>query len=542
MQRIFKKKHDLSARNAEARARRRRRQRLGVESLEGRQLLSLLPGESVVNGGSGSFRQQFESANASTADGRSVVVWTETFNDTNPSKIDHDIFAQLYDAGGNKVGGQISVDTDAFDARHPSVAMDPAGNFVVAYEKSNATDTLQNPLRGIVAQRFHVDSTAGRVTRVGNLMAIDTAVRSSFGPDHDLFFSNPDVAMDGNADFVITATKSVGNINNVAATQSAVQWQLFDRNGNFRKSALIGSFENGNTTDGRARVVMSVLNGQFDIVYEEDTLGVASTSHVARFDPNGLTNGGGGTLSDGRSSQVINPDIAMDNAGNTVMVYQKLVGNDFDIYAQRMDKNGVLGSEFVVKGTGAEELVPSVALFRNGGPLVVAYNTDLFPGHTNRTVEVTEVSGTNAVLGTGNLGASPNNADPAVTIDGNGFYQLNFTAGVGSSNQDIHNVFGTLNDAPAAKNLALTPTIQAGQSAVLTGQLTDADGDTNLRLTVDWGDHSKPQQSKPGTNPFAVAHTYTHAGTYTVHVTWSNSTGRLSNSRDLTVVVTKKDK
>ena len=93
--------------------------------------------------------------------------------------------------------------------------------------------------------------------------------------------------------------------------------------------------------------------------------------------------------------------------------------------------------------------------------------------------------------------------------------------------------------APAAQNLALTSPIKAGQSATLSGQLVDADGDTNLTLTVNWGDGSKPQQSKPGTKPFALKHKYAHAGTYTVHVTWTDSTG-LSNSRDLKVTVKAK--
>ena len=49
---------------------------------------------------------------------------------------------------------------------------------------------------------------------------------------------------------------------------------------------------------------------------------------------------------------------------------------------------------------------------------------------------------------------------------------------------------------------------------------------------MNWGDGSKPQQSQPGLKPFAVKHKYAQAGTYTVHVTWTDSTG-LSNSRDL---------
>ena len=74
---------------------------------------------------------------------------------------------------------------------------------------------------------------------------------------------------------------------------------------------------------------------------------------------------------------------------------------------------------------------------------------------------------------------------------------------VGSGDRDIHGRFGHLPVAPAAQNLALTSPIKVGQSATLSGQLVDGDGDTNLTLTVNWGDGSKVQQIKPGTKPFA---------------------------------------
>src|SRR5262249_29339534 len=102
--------------------------------------------------------------------------------------------------------------------------------------------------------------------------------------------------------------------------------------------------------------------------------------------------------------------------------------------------------------------------------------------------------------------------------------------------RNIHGRFGHLPVAPAAQNLALTPAIRAGQSATLTGQLFDGDGDTNLTLTVTWGDGSQPQQSRPGTKPFALAHQYVKPGVYKVRATWTDSTG-LSNSRDLFVTV-----
>src|SRR4051794_5959150 len=79
-------------------ARRPRRSRLELEALEGRQLLSL-GSEFLVN------TQATETDNASSANGQSVAVWVDPFSGT-----DHDIHAQLYDAAGQKLGLEITVD------------------------------------------------------------------------------------------------------------------------------------------------------------------------------------------------------------------------------------------------------------------------------------------------------------------------------------------------------------------------------------------------------------------------------------------------
>jgi hypothetical protein len=90
--------------------------------------------------------------------------------------------------------------------------------------------------------------------------------------------------------------------------------------------------------------------------------------------------------------------------------------------------------------------------------------------------------------------------------------------------------------APAAQNLALTNQVRVGELATLSGQLVDADPGDVLTLSVDWGDGSPIQTSTPDRAPFAVTHRYKAPGTYTVHATWTDSTG-LSNSRDLTITV-----
>ena len=88
--------HRITPKAAESRPRRPRRQQLGLESLEGRQLLSLGP-EFRVN--VSTIHNQLESANASAANGLSVAAWTDTF-----SSADHDIHAQMFNANGSLRG------------------------------------------------------------------------------------------------------------------------------------------------------------------------------------------------------------------------------------------------------------------------------------------------------------------------------------------------------------------------------------------------------------------------------------------------------
>src|SRR3954468_8697413 len=85
----------------------RTRNRPSLEALEGRQLMSLGV-ESLVN--TTTRNAQFESDNASSANGMSVAVWPDTF-----SSSDHDIRAQLYNANGTPRGSEIAVSLSGLD-------------------------------------------------------------------------------------------------------------------------------------------------------------------------------------------------------------------------------------------------------------------------------------------------------------------------------------------------------------------------------------------------------------------------------------------
>src|SRR5262249_61236406 len=106
------KSKDTALKAAASRTRCPRRQQPGLEALEGRQLMSL-GSEFLAN--TTTRNNQFESDNASAANGISVAVWTDTFSNT-----DHDIRAQMFNANGTLRGPEIVVEGSSADARAAS--------------------------------------------------------------------------------------------------------------------------------------------------------------------------------------------------------------------------------------------------------------------------------------------------------------------------------------------------------------------------------------------------------------------------------------
>src|SRR5262245_1517025 len=149
----------LNHRSDSRRARSRRRPSL--EALEGRRLLSLASEFQVNTTSSG---DQFDSDNAKSGNGVSVVVWTDFSTDS-----DHVIRAQRLGFEGAKLGPEIvvaHVGRGDFRGFHPHVAMDSLGDFVVTWTQNNgasgsAADT------NVLAQRFN---SAG--LRIGGIVQV----------------------------------------------------------------------------------------------------------------------------------------------------------------------------------------------------------------------------------------------------------------------------------------------------------------------------------------------------------------------------------
>src|SRR5215469_12549371 len=152
---------------------------LECEALEDRMLLSQTGAQLFANALGG----EAHAATASAPDGRSVAVWQEPagrFGFT-------DIHAQLFDAAGHKVGGNILVAGNLENQYDPTVAMNASGEFVVAWTlEFSTTDT------DIHAALFNAN---------GTLRAADFGVAISYKNEFD---ASAGIAANGS--FVISYT------------------------------------------------------------------------------------------------------------------------------------------------------------------------------------------------------------------------------------------------------------------------------------------------------------------------------------------------
>ena len=184
-----RKTQDVAARAAGSVARRLNRRRPTLESLETRNLLSLIGPEQQVSLNPQT-TDNFSSDNASSSNGTSVAVWVNSFSST-----DHDIWAQRFNQIGNRdrradPGRLLDNPTNSFA---PHVSMDSTGNFVVAWENFNSDGT-----ENIMMRYFNSSgSPITGITRVSNPGSTDF---------------NPDVAA-SDGSFVISWTHRVSATN-----------------------------------------------------------------------------------------------------------------------------------------------------------------------------------------------------------------------------------------------------------------------------------------------------------------------------------------
>jgi hypothetical protein len=139
-------------------------------------------GELQVNTTAGGQREPDVAMDAA---GNFVVTWTDASNFSN-----EEVSAQLYDTDGNKVGGELRVNTTTVNDQDRSrVGMDATGNFVIVWHSFH--QFFPPAIFSIMGQRYASDGTP-----VGSEFHIDVGLTSIF----------PDVAMDASGNFMAVWT------------------------------------------------------------------------------------------------------------------------------------------------------------------------------------------------------------------------------------------------------------------------------------------------------------------------------------------------
>jgi Ca2+-binding RTX toxin-like protein len=269
---------------------------------------------------------QSDPAVAMDADGDFVIAWTSSDGSSNG------IFAQRYSAAGVKQGDQFRVNTTTSNAQNnAAIAMDDAGNFVVAWDASAPIGALP----GVFAQRF---SAAG--AKVGAEFAVSPGTNQG---------RSPAAAMDADGDFVI-AWEAASD-----GSDSGAFARRYSKTGQAQGSA----FRVNTTIAGPQENVAAAMDDSGDFVVTWDSEGPVDTTYgvyAQRFNSAGTKHGGefrANTFTVGNQFQ---PAVAMDADGDFVICWNSdgQDGSAGGIFARQFRADGTpQGSEFRVNSTTA---------------------------------------------------------------------------------------------------------------------------------------------------------------------------------------------
>ena len=139
---------------------------------------------------------------ATGSDGRFVIVWPSRISDLQNPNVDRDIFAQVFDSNGNKIGTEFIVNTRRQgDQANPDVVFDSNNNFIVTWFELNK----------IFAQKFDSDGT-----KIGDEIEVSDLHGSSW----------PHIALMPDNGFIVTWHANPG----VSVRQANVYAQELDSN------------------------------------------------------------------------------------------------------------------------------------------------------------------------------------------------------------------------------------------------------------------------------------------------------------------------
>ena len=301
---------------------------------------------------------QMRASVALDAAGDYVVAWQSLGQDGSG----WGIYAQRYNAAGVARGSEFRVNTyTTGDQRNPRVAMDAAGDFVVAWQ-----DQLQDGSYGVFAQRYDASGTA----QLGEFRV------NAPNPGDQ---RNPAVAMDALGDFVVgwVDQQYLG----YGSFTSDIMALRYNATGVAQGSALP---VNTNTTGGGGAPSAAMdAAGDFVLAWESTGDGSGYGVYSRRYNAAGVAQGGKFLVNTFTAGNQVNPSVAADALGDFVVAWQSdpRDGGGSAIYAQRYNAAGVAaGAEFRVNQLASQPQSHPSAAMDAAGDFVVAWQSYLQDG------------------------------------------------------------------------------------------------------------------------------------------------------------------
>ncbi|HSH93924.1 MAG TPA: hypothetical protein VK968_07245, partial [Roseimicrobium sp.] len=288
---------------------------------------------------------QFGADVAMDGDGDFVITWQSSGQDGSS----YGVYARHYGSDGQALDSEFRVNTSTSSfQRFPAVAMDGDGDFVITWESYHEGTGL-----GVYAQRFASDGQAQ-----GSELHVNTTLTGQQ--------SYPDVAIDGDGDFVITWQSE---------SQDGSQYNIFAQRYTSAGLAQGSEFRvNSYTTEHQSSPEVALDgDGDFVIVWTSNNQDSDSPDIFAqRFASTGGFLGSEFRVNSYTTQQQFNPAVAMDSSGDFVVSWQSYDQDgpyDNGIYAQRFTATGQAeGSEFQVNTyTSNGQSVPALAVDSQGG-------------------------------------------------------------------------------------------------------------------------------------------------------------------------------
>ena len=343
--------------------------------------------------------KQENPAIAMDAEGNFVVVWNSYFRGGRSN----DIFGRRFDSNCTPLSEefQINIETSG-NQREPSVAMDAAGSFVVAWhgpgiveeDKEDIFARRFDPNAIPISSEFRVnDDPNGRQLHPKVAMSSSGAFaivweNNEFYPQIDgyevlykLYDCNgtsiradkanlltqcryPDAAMNDNGDFVIVWMQD-----DIYHTSNIIMFRQYSKDGTSKADPCQVS-----TTDFFTIAHPSVLangTGYFIVVWDGNP-GPADQDNILarRFKFDGMTMSDEFMVNTIFTGTQQRPKVAMNNRGQFIIVWDSKIDpniNERDIFAQRYDSSGApLGDEFQVNTyIEGDQQRPDVAMGQN---------------------------------------------------------------------------------------------------------------------------------------------------------------------------------